>query len=173
MKNVDKFIQYQKKIREFLRNKLIWTQIKQKKQINKHRHVVSKLRIKNKIMFDSRYINIIKFNRKLNYKNFDFYEIVRTINNIVYKFNLSKSIKKIFLIFHFWLLHLKNNNSFFKQKNHEYDFIIIDVENNKLWKIKKNIEIQNKYENEWFRILTIKRQKLSLLLCEMNKLTIN
>ena len=137
MKNVDKFIQHQKKLREFLRNELIWTQIKQEKQINKHRHVVSELKMNDKIMFDSRYINIIKSNRDFDYKNLNFYEIVRAINNTVYELNLSKSMKKVFSVFHFWLLHLKNNDSFSEQKNHESNFIATDVEDNELWKIEK------------------------------------
>ena len=52
-------------------------------------------------MFDSRYINIIKFNRDFDYKNLNFYEIIRAINNIVYELNLSKLMKKMFSIFHF------------------------------------------------------------------------
>ena len=40
-------------------------------------------------------------------------------------------------------------------------------------KNEKNTEIQNRYENEWFRVSAIKRQRLFLLLCEMNKLTTN
>ena len=93
-------------------------------------------------MFDSRYINIIKFNRDFDYKNLNFYEIIRAINNIVYELNLSKLMKKMFSIFHFWLLHLKNNNSFSKQKNHESNFIAIDVENNELWKIEKILKFK-------------------------------
>ena len=98
--------------------------------------------MKNKNIFDSRYINIIKFNRELNYKSFDFFEIVRTINNSVYEINLSKLMKKMFLIFHFWLLHLKDNDLFSKQKNHEFDFIVNDVENNKLWKVEKILKFK-------------------------------
>ena len=142
MINVDKFIQHQEKLREFLRNELIWTQIKQKEQINKRRHVVSKLKVKNKIMFDSCYINIIKFNRELNYKNLDSFEIVRAINNSVYELNLSKSMKKVFSVFHLWLLHLKDNDSLSKQKNHEFDLIVIDVENNELWEIEKILKFK-------------------------------
>ena len=64
----------------------------------------------------------------------------------------------MFSIFYFLLLYLKNNNSFFEQKNHEFDFIIIDVENNKLWKIKKilKFKINMKINNFEFQQLNDK-----------------
>ena len=142
MKDVDKFIQHQEKLREFLRNELIWTQVKQEEQINKRRHVVSELRMRNKVMLDSRYISIIRSNRELNYKNLDSFEIVRAINNSVYELNLSKSMKRVFSVFHLWLLHLKDDDSLSKQENHEFDLIATDVEDNELWKTEKILKFK-------------------------------
>ena len=120
-----------------------WYEHKSNKKANqKRRHVASKLKVRNKVMFDSRYINIIKFNRELNYKNFDSFEIVRTINNSVYELNLSKSMKKMSSVFHLWLLHLKDDDSLSKQKNHEFDFIVNDVENNELWETEKILKFK-------------------------------
>ena len=142
MKDVDKFIQHQEKLREFLRNELIWAQIKQKKQINKRRHATSKIKVEDKIMFDSRFISTIKFNRELNYKNLELYEIIRAINNFVYELNLSKFLKSVFSVFHFWLLHLEDSDSLFEQKDHESNLIAIDSESNELWEVEKILKFK-------------------------------
>ena len=51
-------------------------------------------------MLNVRYLTTLKSNKKLNYKNLNFFEINRVINNTTYQLELSKSMKKIFSIFH-------------------------------------------------------------------------
>ena len=46
-------------------------------------------------------MKIIKLNKFLNFKNLKSFKIIREIINITYKFNLSKFIKNIFIIFYF------------------------------------------------------------------------
>ena len=41
-----------------------------------------------------------QLSKLLDLKNLGPYKIVRTINNIVYEFKLSKSITRVFLVFH-------------------------------------------------------------------------
>lgn len=100
MKNADRFIQHQEKLREFLRNELIWARAKQEDQANKRRHAASELRVGNKVMLDSRYISTIRPNRGLDYKNLGSFEIIRAINNSVYELDLPKSMKEVFPVFH-------------------------------------------------------------------------
>ncbi len=52
-------------------------------------------------MLDSRFITTIKSNKNLDFKNLGPYKIIRVINNMIYEFDLSDSIRKTFPIFHF------------------------------------------------------------------------
>ena len=100
--------------------------------INRTRHSTSKFRIDDMMMLNSKHIKIIKFNNFLNYKNFDFFKIIRAINNTTYELKLFDSIKNIFSIFHSWFLYLNNNVSL----------------NEQIQKLSKFINIIKK--NEWF-----------------------
>ena len=54
---------------------------------------------KNIIILNNRNIRIIRLNKSLNYKNLECFKVIKFINNIVYKLNLSKGIN-IYLIFY-------------------------------------------------------------------------
>ena len=129
MKNVDDFIAHNETIRQYLRDELKWSQAKMKKQINKNKLSTSKIKINDMMMLDFRYFKTIKSNRDLNYRNLDSFKIVRVIDNNAYELKLSKFMKNVFSMFHFWFLHLKNSNFMFEQENHESDFVIIDTQN--------------------------------------------
>ena len=116
MKNVDVFVKKIEKLQKYFRSKLLWTQIKQKKQINARRHFAREFRVNDKIMLNVKFIKTIRFNKFLNYKNLDSYKIIEIINNCAYKLKLFKSMQSIFFVFHSWLLHLNESNSLFEQR---------------------------------------------------------
>ena len=89
IKNVDKFIVKQKKLKQYLKNEFKWFQIKQKKYVNAHRAFAFEFKINNIIMFDARYIKIMRFNKNFDYKNLNFFKIIRMIDNCVYELKLS------------------------------------------------------------------------------------
>ena len=142
MKDADKFIQHQEKLREFLRNELVWAQVKQEEQVNKRRHAASELRVGDKVMLDSRYISIIRPNRGLDYKNLGPFEVVRAINNSAYELDLPKSMEGVFSVFHPWLLHLKDGDSLPEQEDHEPDPIATDAEGNELWETEEILKFK-------------------------------
>ena len=128
MKNVDVFMKKIENFQQHFHFELIWTQIKQIKQINVRCHFVFKFRINNKIMLNFRFITTMRFNKFLNHKNLELYIIKKIINNVVYQLNLFESIKSIFSIFHFWLLHLNTSNLLLEQ--HELNFSLIIIKKN-------------------------------------------
>jgi len=67
---------------------------------NCNRIAISKFKVNNKIMLDTKNIAIAKLSKSLKHKNKSFYEIVKAINNYVYELKLFKSIKLIYSIFH-------------------------------------------------------------------------
>ena len=91
--------------------------LKMTKNVDTHKQSISKFKVKNIIMLDARYQNIKRNNKSLDYKNLKLYFIVRAINNYVYEFKLLEIMKNIFFVFHFRLLHLKNNKSLLDQKS--------------------------------------------------------
>ena len=101
MKNVDVFVKKIENFQQYFHFELIWTQIKQIKQINARRHLAFELRINDKVMLNSRFITTMRFNKFLNHKNLEFYIIKKIINNVVYQLNLFESIKSVFSVFHF------------------------------------------------------------------------
>ena len=117
MRDVDIWVEKMKRFRVYLRKQLKWIQIKMTKNVDTHKQSISKFKVKNMIMFDARYQNIKRNNKSLDYKNLKSYLIVRAINNCVYEFKLLEVMKNIFLVFHSWLLHLKNNESLSNQKS--------------------------------------------------------
>ena len=151
MKIVDEFVKKMIDFQKFLRAKLIWTQTKQKKQINKNRHSIFELKIKNKIMFDVRYIQIMRFNKSLNHKNLNFYVIKKIIHNIVYELKFFESMKSIFSMFHSWLLHSLNDDSLFDQHISNSSSIII--KNEFEWEINRivNFRLNRKANDSIFR----------------------
>ena len=52
------------------------------------------------IMLNNRNIKIIKSNKSLNYKNFDFFKIIKIYENSIYKLKLFTLMKKLHLVFH-------------------------------------------------------------------------
>ena len=50
-------------------------------------------------MLDSRNIKIIRLNKSLDYKNLKLFRIIRIINNIAYKLELSNKIN-VYLVFY-------------------------------------------------------------------------
>ena len=139
IKNVDAFVKKIENFQQHFHFELIWTQVKQIKQINVRRHFVFEFRINDKIMLNFRFITTMRFNKFLNYKNFEFYIIKKIINNVVYQLNLSESIKSIFSIFHFWLLYLNTSNSLFEQ--HELNSSLIIIKKIE-WKLKKIVDFK-------------------------------
>ena len=64
-------------------------------------------------MLDNRSIKITRPNKFLDYKNLDPFKIIRAINNIAYKLELSEGIN-IYPVFYPWLLYLDNSDSLSK-----------------------------------------------------------
>ena len=91
-------------------------------------------------MLNFRFITTMRFNKFLNHKNFELYIIKKIINNVVYQLNLFESIKSIFSVFHFWLLHLNTSNSLFKQ--HELNSSLIIIKEEFEWKLKKIVDFR-------------------------------
>ena len=151
MKNVDVFVKKIENFQQHFHFELIWTQIKQIKQINVRCHFVFKFRINNKIMLNFRFITTMRFNKFLNHKNLEFYIIKKIINNVVYQLNLFESMESIFSIFHFWLFHLNTSNSLFEQ--HELNFLSIIIKKKLEWKLKKIIDFKlnhkKKFNHQW------------------------
>ena len=129
MKNVDKWVEKMKRFRVYLREQLKWTQVKMTKNVDTYKQSISKFKVKNMIMFDVRYQNIKRNNKSFDYINLKSYLIIRAINNFVYEFKLLEIMKNIFLVFHFWFLHLKNNEFLSNQKSIISNFIQINFEN--------------------------------------------
>ena len=125
IKNVDVFVKKIVDFQKYFRFKLKWTQIKQKKYANVYRYLAFELKVNNKIMLNARFIIIMRFSKLLNYKNFDFYRIIKVIYNSTYKLNFFESIKTIFSIFHFWLLHLNELKQLFEQQKLNFSFVIV------------------------------------------------
>ena len=134
MKNVDKFIVKQKKLKQYLKDEFKWFQIKQKKYVNAHRAFALEFKINDMIMLDARYIKIMRFNKSLDYKNLNFFKIIRVIDNCAYELKLSQIMNECFSMFHFWFLHFDDENSMFEQQNVQSSFVAIDANEN-LWKI--------------------------------------
>ena len=51
------------------------------------------------MMLNNKNIKINRSSKFLNYKNLDFYKIIKVINNMIYKLKLSKRIN-FFFVFH-------------------------------------------------------------------------
>ena len=134
MKNANKFIVKQKKLKEYLRNELKWSQIKQKKYVNVHRTFASKFRMNDMIMLNARYLKIMRLNKNLDYKNLESFKVVRMINNCAYELELSQIIKKCFSIFHSWFLHFDDENLMLEQKD-EQSASVATNNNEDLWKM--------------------------------------
>ena len=71
--------------------------------------------------FNAKNIRFIQFSKKLNYKYYDFYIIVESIDKIIYKFEFSFSLFEIHDVFHVSLL-----KSVSKDKNTETSLIKIN-----------------------------------------------
>jgi len=67
---------------------------------NRNCIAISKFKVDNKIILNTRNIAIAKLSKSLEHKNIDFYKIVKVINNYVYELKLFKSIKLIYFIFY-------------------------------------------------------------------------
>ena len=71
--------------------------------------------------FNAKNIRFIRFSKKINYKYYDFYIIVKLIDKIIYKFEFSFSLSEIHDVFHVLLL-----KSVSKNKNTKTSFIKIN-----------------------------------------------
>ena len=116
MRNANKWFDERKKVRIYLREKFKWIQIKQIKFVDARRHSISKFKINDMIMLNVKYQIINRSNKKFDYKNFDSYFIVKTIDNCAYELKFSNVMKNVFSIFHFWLLYFDENVSLSNQK---------------------------------------------------------
>ena len=100
------------------------------------------------IMLDARYQIITRFNKTFDYKNLNFFSIKRVIDNCVYELKLSKVMKNIHSMFHFWLLHVNDDTSREEQRDSKSNYIFIDVQKN-AWQIDKilNFKINRRRKN--------------------------
>ena len=70
--------------------------------------------MKNKILLRSVNIRTLRFKKKLNYKQFEFFEILKKIDSQAYKLNLFIKYDKIHFVFYISLLkswHSRDNDS--------------------------------------------------------------
>ena len=126
IQNANKIIKKLENFQEYLRSEIVWTKVKQKEFVNKHRHSISKFRVNAMMFLNARYQFTRRENKFLDVKNLNLYRIVIAKNNIIYELNLLESMSKIFLIFHFWLLHLDDEKSFENQKRSKFKFTKLD-----------------------------------------------
>ena len=139
MRNVDRFIDKQKKLRQYLRDELKWSQIKQKEYVNAYRTFASKFRINDMIMLDVRYLKIMRSNKSFDYKNFESFKVIRVINNCVYELKFFQTMNECFLVFHSWLLHLDDDNSMLDQQNTTSSSVATNI-NEDLWEIDEMLD---------------------------------
>ena len=78
-------------------------------------------------------IQIIRFNKKLNFKFYSSYEIIEAIRTQTYWLKLSAIVNKIYLIFHIF----KFKSYAHQSDKDELQLNSIIVENNKEWEIEK------------------------------------
>ena len=161
MKNANRFIVKQEKLREYLRNELKWSQVKQKKYANVHRASASKFRVNDMIMLNARYLKIMRLNKSLDYKNLESFRVVRMINNCAYELELSQIMKECFSVFHSWLLHLDDENFMFEQKNEQSASVATD-NNEDLWEMNEilNFKIDKRMNNSATRIKSCLRYRV-------------
>ena len=92
-------------MRVYLRQELTWARAIQEEFANRHRLSASELRLDDLIMLNERNIKTARSNKSLDHKNMRSYKITRVINNSAYELRLPDSMKKVFPVFHPWLLH--------------------------------------------------------------------
>ena len=110
MKNADAFVKKIQDLQEYLRSQLIWSRAKQEEQANARRHPAIELKIGDKVMLNRRFIETMRPNKSLNWKNLGPYSIKKVINNTAYQLDLPDSMSEIYPVFHPWLLHLNESN---------------------------------------------------------------
>ena len=161
MKNANRFIVKQEKLKKYLRNELKWSQIKQKKYVNVHRAFASKFKVNDMIMLNARYLKIMRLNKSLDYKNLKSFKIVRMINNCAYELELSQIMKKCFSVFHSWLLHFDDENLMFEQKDEQSTSVATD-NNEDLWEMNEilNFKIDKRMNNSATRIKSCLRYRV-------------
>ena len=76
---------------------------------------------KNRMYFNAKNIRFIRFSKKLNYKYYDFYIIVKSFDKVIYKLEFSFLLFEIHDVFHVSLL-----KSVSKNKNTKTSFIKIN-----------------------------------------------
>ena len=107
--NADKFVIKSTQLKKYLKEKIKWIQIKQKKQINRNYYSISKFRVNNSMMLNAKFQIIIRSNKNLNYKNLNSFIVIRIIDNCAYKLKLLNVIQNTLSVFHFWLLHVDDD----------------------------------------------------------------
>ena len=116
MKNANKLIAKLKNLREFLREKIKWIQTKQEKYVNQHKTSISEFRIKNMMMLNVRFQTTRRQNKSFDFKNLSSYRVIRKINDMIYELELSKTMTKMFSVFHSWFFHFDDDVSLRDQK---------------------------------------------------------
>ena len=152
IRSANKLITKLKNLREFLRVEIKWIQSKQKKYANRHRASTSKFRVKNMIMLNVRFQITRRQNKFLDYKNLKSYRVIKKINNITYELELSVTMTEMFSVFHSWLLHLNDGDSFRDQrtiesklmKTEEDEWEINDIMESKINKRRNDSKIEAK-----------------------------
>ena len=114
---VDKIIERQKTIQQFLIERLLAVQNDYQKNANTFKQPHSDYKIENLV-----YVNVKDFfsarqSKSLNFKNFESWRIVKNIDNKAYELNIFENLKsaRVVPIFHSWKLHLTSSNSFSEQ----------------------------------------------------------
>ena len=67
-------------------------------------------------MLDCRNIKTTRSNKSLDYKNMKSFKIIQAINNLAYELKLLVIMKKVFSVFHSWLLHKITDDSLSEQR---------------------------------------------------------
>ena len=101
---VDAFVTRMKKLKSLLKKQMIITQIDYKQYVNKSKILVFVYKVENMIYFNIENIITRKLCLKLNYKNIDFYKIIKMFDSISIKLQLSSNIQNFHFVFHVHLL---------------------------------------------------------------------
>ena len=103
---VDAFAKRMKKLESLLKKQMIITQIDYEQYVNKIKTFALIYKVDDMIYFNIENIMTRKLCFKLNYKNIDFYKVIKILDSISIKLKLLSNIQNFHFVFHVHLLSL-------------------------------------------------------------------
>lgn len=110
-RRADAFAVRMHKLRQQLRDELVWTREKMREFANVNRSPAPQFRKDDWVMLDARNVRTERPVKSLDYKNLGPYQISRVVDgDMAYELDLPAPLKEIFPAFHPWLLHAYEND---------------------------------------------------------------